>query len=600
MNKQMKKLGAVILALGALGSLTAGAAEPASESPANKAKKPLKIYIMVGQSNMQGQSYVGTIPRMALSPESKALHDKLVDENGVPRIHNNVSIAAFSQDGGYGVAPTDQEKHGPLTVGFGNNLKSNVILGPELGFGITMGELVGEPILIIKTAWGGKSLNGDFRPPSAGIRLPEGKEAEALKEKGKYDEAVAKTKEKTGAYYRLMMKHVKTVLADPGKYCTAYDPQQGYELAGFAWFQGYNDRFAGPPYDFYTELLAHFIRDVRKELNAPKMPFAIGVIGINGNNEKVEKELALRKAMAAPAGMPEFKGNVIAVNTADFWDDEMVAATARVMEAKRISDATFRWQADGTIDNSHILSPGWQPVGTPAPQERKWRFISLQREHADLYRPLQEGEKGDERVFLGWTPEELKDWPQPGFDDSTWKEGLAPIGKGDSKSFVKNRSTWGDGNVLLMRTSFDFDPADYVEYRLSVMTSGSYNAYLNGHQVDSFVWWQKGLGYRVAHLAAEQARHLKKGRNVLALYTNINISKGREFSNSVDVLLEALTKEGKANLTTVCGEICTPRDRELAKGKSNQSFHYNGSAYTYSRIGEALAKALAKTNKSGN
>jgi hypothetical protein len=32
------------------------------------------------------------------------------------QFHQNVYIAAFSQDGGYGVQPTDQVKHGPLTV----------------------------------------------------------------------------------------------------------------------------------------------------------------------------------------------------------------------------------------------------------------------------------------------------------------------------------------------------------------------------------------------------------------------------------------------------------------------------------------------------
>ena len=46
-------------------------------------------------------------------------------------------------------------------------------IGPEFTFGIYMEKELKEPILIIKTAWGGRSLNTEFRPPSAGpYKLP--------------------------------------------------------------------------------------------------------------------------------------------------------------------------------------------------------------------------------------------------------------------------------------------------------------------------------------------------------------------------------------------------------------------------------------------
>ena len=160
-------------------------------------------------------------------------------------------------------------------------------------------------------------------------------ELENLKAKNKLEEELAKRKEKTGHYYRMMLKHVKDVLADPGKYCPAYDPKQGYEIAGFAWFQGFNDlvgsyppidasqgKKAGKDYSEYSRLLACFIRDVRKDLSAPKLPFAIGVLGIGGKTPG-ENTMLFRKAMAAPAEMEEFKGTVKAVNTADFWDEKL-------------------------------------------------------------------------------------------------------------------------------------------------------------------------------------------------------------------------------------------------------------------------------------
>ena len=83
--------------------------------------------------------------------------------------------------------------------------------------------------------------------------------------------------------------------------------------------------------DAYSRNLAHFIRDVRKDLNAPKLPFVIGVMGAGGPIAKYgpdQKRYAdihgeFRKAMAAPANLPEFRGNVTAVRTENYWDREL-------------------------------------------------------------------------------------------------------------------------------------------------------------------------------------------------------------------------------------------------------------------------------------
>jgi hypothetical protein len=123
------------------------------------------------------------------------------------------------------------------------------------------------------------------------------------------------------------------ILADPKRVVPGYDPTQGYELAGFVWLQGWNDMVDGPAYpahgkpgqfDVYSELLAHFIRDVRRDCGATRMPFVIGVMGVGGATPGVET-VEFRKAMAAPAFLPEFKGNVVAVETAPFWSEELGA-----------------------------------------------------------------------------------------------------------------------------------------------------------------------------------------------------------------------------------------------------------------------------------
>ncbi|MBW1792670.1 MAG: hypothetical protein JRJ14_10530, partial [Deltaproteobacteria bacterium] len=59
------------------------------------------------------------------------------------------------------------------------------------------------------------------------------------------EQVKAEKAEATGKYYRLMMEHVKKVLADPKRVCPAYDEKDGYEIAGFVWFQAWNDMCDG-------------------------------------------------------------------------------------------------------------------------------------------------------------------------------------------------------------------------------------------------------------------------------------------------------------------------------------------------------------------
>jgi alpha-galactosidase len=137
-----------------------------------------------------------------------------------------------------------------------------------------------------------------------------------------------------------MIAHVRKVLADIKRVAPEYDPKQGYELAGFVWFQGFNDmiddwtyhnRMKPGGYDEYGQLLAQFIRDVRKDLSVPKMPFVIGVMGIGGVREGEKPPMSnFRQAQAAPASLPEFQGNVVAVQTAPHWDDDLDALQQRI------------------------------------------------------------------------------------------------------------------------------------------------------------------------------------------------------------------------------------------------------------------------------
>ncbi|MDG2220849.1 MAG: sialate O-acetylesterase, partial [Rubripirellula sp.] len=164
------------------------------------AEHPLKVFILTGQSNMQGHAQVRTLKAMRLDVETAPLLTEMINDDGTPRVCEQVWISS--------IGSSPEERTGQLTAGYGADPNGSKI-GPELTFGITMQKLVGEPILIIKTAWGGKSLHTDFRSPSAGPYPFNPSQLEALKKQGKdLDQVKAERAEATGVYYRLMRDHV--------------------------------------------------------------------------------------------------------------------------------------------------------------------------------------------------------------------------------------------------------------------------------------------------------------------------------------------------------------------------------------------------------
>ncbi|MHC5114837.1 MAG: DUF6288 domain-containing protein, partial [Planctomycetota bacterium] len=315
----------LVTALLVLPAIAAGAPGESAE--------PLKVFILAGQSNMQGHAHVSTFDAVGLDPKTAPMLEEMRNADGTPRVCDSVWITS--------IGSANEEQVGRLTAGFGAKARGPKI-GPEFTFGIYMHERLGEPILIIKTAWGGKSLHTDFRPPGA-------------------DKANA-----PGHYYRLMIEHVKKVLVDIGRVYPEYDPKQGHELAGFVWFQGWNDmvdrgqypdRNRPGGYDTYSELLAQLVRDVRADLAAPELPFVIGVMGVGGPIDEYGPEQQryqgihrnFRLAMAAPADLPEFRGNVVAVPTAEYWDMQVVALRAREREIKPRVDEIDRAVKEGTL-----------------------------------------------------------------------------------------------------------------------------------------------------------------------------------------------------------------------------------------------------------
>jgi alpha-galactosidase len=304
--------------------------------------KPLKVFILAGQSNMEGPANINTFDYIGDDPATAPLLKLMRAADGKPEVCKGAWISYLT-----GVEENNFELSGKLTAGYGSMWDMDPAepgdkIGPEFTFGLTMDAALGEPVLIIKAAWGGKSLHTDFRPPSAGPyqlslfqreNYPKQVGHGIPKDFAKWKVEKAKA---TGHYYRLMMEYVKKVLADPKRVCPEYDAAQGFEVAGFVWLQGWNDMVdydvypevpadsKKPRFAKYSECLAAFIRDVRKDLNVPKMPFVIGVMGVKGTKPD-EDIVAFREAMTATALLPEFKDNVAAVPTAPFWSMELGA-----------------------------------------------------------------------------------------------------------------------------------------------------------------------------------------------------------------------------------------------------------------------------------
>lgn len=257
-------------------------------------KKPIKVFILAGQSNMEGAGVIkadpqrnggkGSLEYLVKDPATAKHFAPLVDNDGQWRTRDDVWISYL-------------DRQGPLTVGYGARKET---IGPELGFGWVMGDALDEPVLLIKCAWGGKSLAVDFRPPSAG------KPPYSLGAKD--DAAIQQDPNIIGKYYHEILALTKTALANIKDLVPGSDGR--YVLAGFGWHQGWNDRINDKFNAEYESNMVHFIHDIRKDLGAPALPFVIAETGMGGLEETHPRALSLMKAQAAVAEHKESRATL--------------------------------------------------------------------------------------------------------------------------------------------------------------------------------------------------------------------------------------------------------------------------------------------------
>lgn len=256
----------------------------------------LKIFILSGQSNMVGCGQVEGSPGTMETyvKEKPREYGHLVGKDDEPVERNNVWIVNISDP--------DKEQKGWITTGYG---ASEGHIGPEYGFGFVVGDHFDDPVLITKSAWGGRSLKHNFLSPSSADYPKPEKDGDM------------------GFHYAEVLRHVKEITGDIEEYFPDYSGK-GYEIAGFGWHQGWNDRIDQSAVDAYEGNMVNFVKDLRKDLGVKKLPVVIANTGMGGweiparYKAKVEKLMEAQLALADPKKYPDFKGNVAGVETRDF------------------------------------------------------------------------------------------------------------------------------------------------------------------------------------------------------------------------------------------------------------------------------------------
>ena len=273
--------------------------------PLAEAAAPVKIFLLAGQSNMEGKAPNALMDYQAEAEGTKDLFAPLRKE-GKWAVRDDVFIKFL-------------ERRGPLTVGYGSPGRT----GAELAFGTMMGEHLAEPVLLVKAAWGGHSLYKLFRSPSAGfpeaMLQKELQEAQARvrqeneqKQQSAPRPSLEDLKKEYGSSYRKMLAEVK----DVQEHCGELFPElagRSTELAGMVWFQGWNDQYGAE--QEYASNMKYFIEDLRQDLQAPGLPVVIAAMGQNGSKAAQGAMLVVREAQLSMNEVPEFRGNVRSFRT---------------------------------------------------------------------------------------------------------------------------------------------------------------------------------------------------------------------------------------------------------------------------------------------
>lgn len=282
--------------------------------PANMSK-PVQVYILLGQSNMLGFGKVagdkdGTLE---YAVKTKKLYPYLVDDDGNWTERKDVRNVFIM---GSGLRNMGVKQNQWLTTRGGK-------IGPEIGIGHQVGDATDAPVLILKSCIGNRALGWDLLPPGGeGFDFTDAKGVtwvhsgyKGSPERWKKGEEPKKINWYAGMQYDGDIARAKKVLSELDKH---YPGAKKYEVVGFFWWQGDRDSRSAALSSRYEKNLAHLIKTLRKDFNAPKAKFVCASLGQTkkGATDGGGKILDAMLAVDGKTGKyAEFKGNVASVYT---------------------------------------------------------------------------------------------------------------------------------------------------------------------------------------------------------------------------------------------------------------------------------------------
>jgi hypothetical protein len=315
--KRTRKHAARVLAAMALFNLAVVlAAEVPKELPRPDGKpadmsKPVQVYILMGQSNMLGMGKItGGEGSLENAVKTKKKYPYLVDQAGNWTERKDVrNVRVMVGKGGMQVFNNEW-----MTI-------KGKTIGPEIGIGHYLGQVTDAPVMVLKSCIGNRSLGWDLLPPGSEPYESEGKTQPGYR--GTPENPKGNGEKVTSAWYAGKQydddtENAKKVLAELDKYCPG---AKGYEIAGFFFWQGDKDRYNAGHASRYEQNLVQFIKQLRKDFNAPNAKFVVATLGqtkkgAGGNEGKI---LEAQLAVDGNGGKyPDFKGNVASVYSNPF------------------------------------------------------------------------------------------------------------------------------------------------------------------------------------------------------------------------------------------------------------------------------------------
>jgi len=293
--------------------------------PADMSRK-VKVFIIMGQSNTleMGKVKGDKDGSLEYAVKTEKLYPFMIDDSGnwtTRKDVRNVHVMGSGGPGGRGGV----KRNDWLTVSGGK-------LGIETGIGHHLGNALDEPVLILKSAIGNRSLGWDLLPPGSPsyefeLEVKDRKTKEIEKktfvyagygqtplswEKGTEPKPIGW---KAGVQYDGDVARAKDVLK---KLRDFYPGAPEYEVAGFLWWQGDKDRYNAGHAAKYEKNLNNLIASLRKDFDAPKARFVCATLGQTSKENAAGNEKLILDAMFAisdPAKYPALKGTVATVYT---------------------------------------------------------------------------------------------------------------------------------------------------------------------------------------------------------------------------------------------------------------------------------------------